>query len=183
MTSLTIEERIDISKALGGANHYFGLRMRPYSLGVAPKGESAVFPQEQALALFANLRDNNNVRHGVIAYPTALSEADANAFDLIPLCKENGIEFSYINSIPKGELQVKLIEMLAGYFYSQNNSYVIAEIEADGEYELMMAFKELPVFINRKTEPQLFAEYRECLKDLHEEAVIARLIELNRKAA
>ncbi|MFQ3190908.1 MAG: hypothetical protein ACI936_002044 [Paraglaciecola sp.] len=183
MKELSIEERKEISKLHGGVKAYFGLRLRPYSLGVAPKGVSAVLPKEQALALFANLRDTNNIRHGVIAYPSALSEADANAFDLIPLCEENGIELKYINSIPKGELQVKLIEMLAEYFYSLNDAYIIAEIEGDGEYELMMAFKQLPVFTNRKVEPQPFAQYRECLRTLHEDAVVARLIELNRKAA
>ena len=188
MTTLAIDEIFENSKVLGGIAAWYGLRARPFSLACQPKGQSAVFTKEQALELFPQLKDNNNTRHGAITYPAPLTGAQIQSFELVPLNKEHGIELAHVNSIPTSDLQVLIIDLLAKEFLKvdaeiQEYRYLL---EDDDGHELRQAFKQTAIFKNRKESPaqiEEFNECKECLKEIHPDAVIARIKLLIEKAA
>jgi hypothetical protein len=159
---------------------WYGLRMRPCGGGAVPKSFNEQFNKEQALDLFPKLRDANNVRHGVINYSVELSNQEVKSFELVPLDQSMGIELEHLNTIPKSELEGKLVEVLALYFLENGDSWTTDEIRYDSEYELKNAFKKTTIFADRTKDMDTFKSFVECLKSLPYQAVISRLIDLRK---
>jgi len=178
--SLSINEKIKLSEINGGIKGWYGLKLRPASLGAVPKSFSAIFGVDEAKELFGNLSCHTSVRHGVVAYPEPLEQCQVDNYDLVCLDRAMATETFNLDSIPKSELEKSLANLLAEHFLKVGDNYTIAEIEADSEFELKEAFKGLTIFANRKDNLKLFNEYVVCLKTLHYKSVINRLIELRK---
>lgn len=178
MNNLCIEEKIEISKTLGGIQSWYGLRARPAGLGATPKGHSAILSKEEALATFPGLRDSNNVRHGVICFPQLLTEKEAGSYELVLLDKDHGIEHKHLDSIPASDQQMSLISLLAIIIHKDMDAHTISELEYEGDIIIHQAFKKTRLYDLRFALPKQYQEFNECMKTIKTDAVIARLIEL-----
>ena len=61
--------------------HRYGLINRPPSIGSVPKGYNAYDPDNQGI---------DGVRHGVLTYDQALSDAQVKQYELLPLSSKSG---------------------------------------------------------------------------------------------
>ncbi|MFT5852001.1 MAG: hypothetical protein ACI87J_001976 [Colwellia sp.] len=181
MTPLSTSEKIEISETLGGIANWYGLRARPSGFGGTPQGQSAVFSTEEALTMFSALRDTANVRHGVICYPSVLTEKEASSFELVPLNKDNGIEAKHLNSLPTSELQKSLVLLIATILNLDNDPFVLEELNYDGESLIRQTFKKTKLYKVRKEMAKQYQVYLSCMKTIKPEAIIAQLIEIKKE--
>jgi hypothetical protein len=179
MEILSTLDKLTLSESFGGIASWYGLRGRPAGGGGTPKNESAVFSKVEALKFFPALKDESNVRHGVICYPTVLTELQISSFELIPLNKVNGIENRYMDSLPTGVLQQNIISLLAIIISKEMDSNTMSDLEDDGRYIIHQAFKQTKIFSLRKLLPKHYEKFYECMKTINPQAFIAKLTEIN----
>lgn len=165
-----LQSKLEIAQSFGGANHWYGLRMRPYSLAAQPNGNSAYLDADLAKSIFTQMRDKNNIRHGVLAYPEKLSERDAQHFDMIPIDITDGSELlklidstnMTIESLSLDIINIILKEAFAGRVVTFDLFDEWAnEFSEQGKKAINKYFRLHPAFINRKTEQVAFEKLTE----------------------
>jgi len=167
----SIEDKIKTSIALGGIGSWYGLRARAYF----PSDHSAIFTKEEAVALFPNLKDQNNIRHGVICYPQVLTVESINTYELIVLDKSRGLELMASTELEEAERKQALINTLAFTLNVPENAFVFLELEQDGQLELIKAFKQTSIFKERFENKAFFQEAVKCFKTITPAEVINEL--------
>lgn len=177
MESQTVADKIESSGIFGGITAWYGMRARPAGLGATPKGQSAIFTNEEALTLFNALKDTNNIRHGVICYPSTLSEKDIKAYELIPLSKQNGIELKFSQPEVKSSLHKALISLISNVIISEHKEYALNILEYHGTECINNAFKQTNIFRLRKSLPEHYKLYFECFQTITSDMVVQCIID------
>ena len=164
-----LQEKFEIAQSQGGANHFYGLRMRPYSLGAQPKGSNLYLDPELAITVFDKLKDKVNCRHGVLAYPSVITDDVCDRMDLIPLDFDKQAEFEV--DIFTGDLnEESLADQIAKLYvdsehqgkqltYAQFDDF--AALYANKDISSMNKwFRKHPVFLERKTNKTTFDKFQ-----------------------
>jgi hypothetical protein len=63
----------------------YGLRARPYSIGAQPKGSIEFIQPDDVSREIRKQFDASNFRHGILVYPSPLSEKEISSYELIDL--------------------------------------------------------------------------------------------------
>jgi hypothetical protein len=109
-----LDKKLDLAEQMGGANYWYGLMLRPPSIGAIPKANStAMLDNEEAKSIFINNKDIRSVRHGAMAYAEKLSDADVSRFELIELNFESKSEVREEATITRDEIVERVIEDMA----------------------------------------------------------------------
>lgn len=162
--AMDMKQVIDIADTFGGANFWYGCRMRPPGLGCHPKNTSALISNNLALSHFGDIKDKTNVRHGAIAYPIALTAQEINNFELVDLNNVDPIDMSkYSLDIMNGALNIMLTWTTGSLENPRDVRNLLSEIEDDGAYLLRQAYKEMSQFTHRKNSPEEFAHFRKVI--------------------
>jgi hypothetical protein len=178
---MTMEESLELAEILGGANFFYGLRSRPAGLGCHPKNTSAIITKELALENLKNITDENDVRHGAIAYEKELTEQEISSFELIDLNIVPIETTQEVDSIINQAIPIMLEWQGGSIDNPKDVREIISELEDDGEYLLRQAFKEMPQFLQRKEQPETFKVFSKVVKTIKPEQLIESLKELHLK--
>jgi hypothetical protein len=169
------EEKLDIAKTLGGATQWYGLRMRPYSIGAQPKDVSCFVDDELAGHVFSKVSDVNNIRHGAVAYPYALDKEDVTRFELVPLDVEGKGE-SFIGGF-SGELNTESLSLdMINIMFKEDHAGKKLTFDLFDEWTDFMLENGIevlkkyvryhPVFINRQNDKEKYTHFLEVFKTI-----------------
>lgn len=172
--AMTITESLSVAETLGGANFWYGLRMRPSGLGCHPRGTSASLDSQLALEYFPDWFDKVDIRHGAIAFSLELSSEDVSRFELVPLSTEKPIPLSLVSVVDD------VIEALFAWLDDDIQcrsmlKQVILELEDDSGYLINMAARHTSFYKNRKINPGKFNQFREHVSQLSSDMLIANI--------
>ncbi|MGK2231279.1 MAG: hypothetical protein ACI92O_000437 [Colwellia sp.] len=163
----TMEEVLDISESFGGANFWYGCRMRPPGIGCHPEGTSAIISNQLALNYFTDIKDKVNIRHGAIAYPKALTAHELSNFELVDLNIINPTDMPQsITNIMNEVLQIMIGWSKGTLNNPRDVRNLLSEIEDDGHYLLRTAYKEMSQFTQRKDNPDVFANFQNIITNI-----------------
>lgn len=161
-------EKIECSLLFGGANHWYGLRMRPFSIGAQPKNTSAYLDNELAKFKFNDAKDPVNFRHGAIAYANALTPKEIDRYELVPLDINSASELVLCHNTD--ELTVASVatfvidKMIKETFNTSKLTWEMYDkwaddIGANGLKFMDKWFRAHPSFLNRKEDAAQFKAF------------------------
>ncbi|MBU2968804.1 hypothetical protein KO527_05500 [Pseudoalteromonas sp. C2R02] len=158
----SVKEKLEMAKSQGGANHWYGLKMRPYSIGAQPKGISAYLDNDEeggkvseVKSVFTNISDERSIRHGALAYSEELSQEQINSFELVKLDINDKSEI-FEGEVPdREELLENVIYLLKSEAEDKKlslNEYLDFHAQADATPKSLLGkqLKYFPEYVERK---------------------------------
>ncbi|MBE8233126.1 MAG: hypothetical protein HAW67_05265 [Endozoicomonadaceae bacterium] len=112
---------------------WYGLVMRPYSLGAQPRNPTPVqyLDSEQAAVKFPQLAKTRSIRHGALAYAQPLSERDVTSFELAADLEQcNNKTFGQPALVAGGRYVESLASVLDAKYASENGDIPASIVES-----------------------------------------------------
>lgn len=120
---------------------FYGLRMRPASVGSVPSGFNSLLP---------SVEHNPNMRHGVVEYNSQLSEMVVRQFELVPLTGEGG-QVLQLPLIPSSVLR-QVVPAIESFHYIEKELAAGSVVLGDVEEEIKEMLGKLTIFLRYATD-------------------------------
>jgi len=186
MTTLTpvnfgqqFKDKLDIAQALGGAAHWYGLRMRPYSIGAQPTDVSCFLEPELAQHVFEKLQDDVNVRHGALAYPYPLDDDQVARYEMVSLDVGSKAEYKApVGDMTTESLSLEMADIIFKELYDTHKiTFDLFDTWCDymdgKDITVLKSYARYhPAFINRHNDKAQYAKFVEVFDLIDVESIV-----------